>query len=177
MGILLFSYFVPLFPASSLESVGADRWSWAARLLDRLWHLALPAAVLGLASSASTLRFVRVGILRAMGEEFVRAARARGLGRGRLLWLHALRHAILPVINLLGLALPALLSGSLVIEVVFAWPGMGRVAYDAIRAHDVPLVLATTLLATGLVIAGSLFADLGMAIADPRVRLGRGSGR
>jgi len=178
MAILLLSYFVPVFPASSVESVGAESWSWAHRGLDRVWHLALPAGVLGLASSAATLRFVRAGVLRTMGEQFVRAARARGLGRGRLLWLHALRHALLPVINLVGLSLPALLSGSLVIEVVFAWPGMGRVTYDAIRAHDVPVVLAGTLLATVMVIAGNLLADVGMAIADPRVRLGaRGGGR
>jgi peptide/nickel transport system permease protein len=178
MAILCLAYFVPLFPASSVESVGADSWSWGRRAADRLWHVALPAAVLGLASSAATLRFVRAGLLRAMGEQFVRAARARGLGRSRLLWLHALRHALLPVINLLGLTLPALLSGSLVVEVVFAWPGMGRVTYDAIRAHDIPLVLGTTLFAAGLVIAGSLLADLAMAIADPRVRLGaRGGSR
>lgn len=93
------------------------------------------------------------------------------------MFVHALRNALLPVINLAGLSLPALLSGSLVIEVVFAWPGMGRLTYEAILAQDLPVVLATTLLATILVIAGSLAADLAMAWADPRIRLGAAGAR
>jgi peptide/nickel transport system permease protein len=117
------------------------------------------------------LRFVRAGLLETLGRDFVRAARARGLAERRVMLGHALRNALLPVINLIGLALPALISGSLVIEVVFAWPGMGRLTYDAIRAQDVPVVLATTLLATLLVVLGSLAADLAMAAIDPRIRL------
>jgi peptide/nickel transport system permease protein len=119
-------------------------------------------------------RFVRAGLMRALGEEFVRAARARGVGARRVLAVHAMRNAVLPVINLLGLSLPVLVSGSLVVEVVFAWPGMGRLTYEAILAQDFPVVLATTLLATILVIVGSLMADLAMAAADPRIRLDRG---
>jgi len=171
MAILALSYFVPLFPPSSLRSVGAEDWPWALRLLDRLWHLALPAAVLGLASAASTARFVHSGLLQNLGLEFVRGARARGLGPRRVLWSHALRNALIPVINLVGISLPALLSGSLVIEVVFAWPGLGRLTYDAIRAGDAPVVLGTTLLATLLVVFGSLAADIAMGLADPRIRL------
>ncbi len=99
--------------------------------------------------------------------------RARGVGGARVVFVHALRNAVLPVINLRGLSLPILVSGSLVVEVVFAWPGMGRLTYDAILAQDVPLVLATTLLASILVIVGSLAADLAMVAADPRIRLRR----
>jgi peptide/nickel transport system permease protein len=171
MVVLLLAHWIPVFPASSLHSVGSEQWPLARRLVDIAWHLVLPAAVLGLASAAALTRFVRAGLLEAMGQEFVRAARARGLGGTRLLFRHALRNALIPVINLAGLSLPILISGSLITEVVFAWPGMGRLTYDAIRAQDFPVVLATTLLASLLVIVGSLLADVGMAAVDPRIRL------
>ena len=157
-----------------MQSVGARDWPFWLRLADRAWHLALPAAVLGLASAAAMTRFVRAGLLETLGREFVRAARARGLTRPRVL-LHALRNALLPVINLVGMALPVLISGALVTEVVFAWPGMGRLTYEAIQAQDFSVVLASTLLASLMVIVGNLAADLAMAAADPRIRLaGRG---
>ena len=171
MAILALSYFLPLFPASSLESVGASEWPWWQRLADRIWHLVLPAAVLGLASAAAMIRFVRAGLLQTLGRTCVRAARARGLSGKRVLFAHALRNALVPLVNLVGLSLPVLLSGSLVTEVVFAWPGMGRLTYDAIRAQDFPVVLATTLLATLIVVLGNLAADLVMALVDPRIRL------
>lgn len=171
MAILGLSYLLPLFPASSLQSVGSEGWPLWSRLADRLWHLVLPAGVLGVASAAAMTRFVRSGLLRTLGREFIRAARARGLRGGRVLWSHALRNALLPVINLVGLSLPILFSGSLVIEVVFAWPGMGRLTYDSIRAHDMPVVLAATLLVTVMVLLGSLLADVAMAAVDPRIRL------
>ena len=171
MAILLGSHVVHLFPASSMRSVGAEDWPFAARFGDALWHLCLPALVLGCASAAGLARFARAGLLDALGQEFIRAARARGLGAARLLLRHALRSALLPVINLVGLSLPILVSGSLVIEVVFAWPGMGRLTYDAILAHDVPVVLAATVLSAWLVVAGNLAADLAMLAADPRIRL------
>ena len=177
MAVLGLSYFVPLFPASSMKSVGAEEWSLLARLADRVWHLLLPAGVLGLASAAAMTRFIRAGLLEALGQEFVRAARARGATSRRVLLVHALRHAILPVINLAGLSLPVLVSGSLVIEVVFAWPGMGRLTYDAIHAQDFAVVLAATLLAAMTVVAGNLAADVAMAFADPRIRLTGGTRR
>jgi peptide/nickel transport system permease protein len=170
MAILALAYGLPVFPPSSMRSVGAAQLSLPARALDVLWHLCLPAFVLGISSAAATARFIRAGLVQTLDEEFVRAARARGLGGRRVLLVHALRNALLPVINIL-------VSGSLVVEVVFAWPGMGRLTYDAILAQDVPLVLATTLLASVMVIAGSLLADLAMAAVDPRIRVApRGAG-
>jgi peptide/nickel transport system permease protein len=171
MAILWLSYVIPLFPASSMQSVGASDWPLWLRLTDRAWHVILPAAVLGIASAAAMTRFVRAGLLEALGQEFIKAARARGLGGGRVMLAHALRNALIPVINLIGLSLPILISGSLVTEVVFAWPGMGRLTYEAIRAQDFSIVMAATLLATFLVIFGNLAADLAMAIVDPRIRL------
>ena len=177
MAILVLSYRVPLFPASSMRGIDAAGLSAPGRFLDLLHHLILPAAVLGAASAAAMTRFVRAGMLDALAEPFVRAARARGVSGRRLLWRHALRRAILPVINLAGLSLPVLVSGSLVVEVVFAWPGMGRLTYDAILTQDTGVVLATTLLATLFVVLGNLFADVAMAWADPRLRLPGGDSR
>jgi peptide/nickel transport system permease protein len=171
MAILGLSYAVPLFPPSSLHTAGSEGWPLVSRLADLAWHLALPAAVLGLASAASMGRFVRAGMLESLGQDFVRAARARGVGRSRLLFVHALRNSLLPVITLLGLSMPILVSGSLVTEVVFGWPGMGRLTYDAILAQDLPVVLATTLVASIFVILGNVLADLASAAADPRIRL------
>lgn len=171
MAILALAYAVPLFPASSMRSVDARSWPAAWRVADLMWHAALPAVVLGLRPTAVMARFVRSGVVGSLVQDFVRAAKARGSSSGGVLLKHALPNALLPAINLVGLSLPSLVSGSLIVEVVFAWPGMGRLAYEAILAQDVPLVLATTLLASVLVILGSLLADLAMAIVDPRVRL------
>ena len=171
MAIWILSYKLRLFPASSMSRIGAEELAAFPRLLDLLWHLILPAAVLGAASAAAMSRFVHHGMLDALGEPFVRAAKARGLSDSRLLWTHALRQAIVPVINLAGLSLPVLISGSLVVEVVFGWPGMGRLTYDAILSQDYSVVLATTMMATAFVVGGNLLADLIVAWIDPRVRL------
>ena len=172
MAVLLFSYVWPLFPAAAMRSVGAEHWPWPRRLLDVGSHLVLPATVLGVASAAAMTRFVRAGLLDALGRDFIRAARARGAGGRRILYRHALRNALVPVINLIGLSLPVLFSGALVVEVVFAWPGMGRITYEAALADDVPVVLATTFFSTSMVILGNLSADVAMAWIDPRIRLG-----
>ena len=177
MAILLFTVAIPLFPPSSAHAIGASAWSFPARMADSLWHVALPALVLGVTSAASLARFVRAGLVRALDEGFVRAARARGASRARVLLVHALPVAAGPVITLTGLQLPVLVSGALVVEVVFGWPGMGRVTYDAVMAQDIPVVLAAVFLATVLVVAGSLLADLGLALVDPRLRPSREDSR
>ena len=177
MAILLFSVAVPLFPPSSAHSIGAESWSFPARALDAVWHAMLPSLVLGLGAAAIVARFVRAGLVAALGDGFVRAARARGASPARVLRVHALPAAAGPVITLAGLQLPVLVSGAVVVEVVFGWPGMGRVTYDAVMAQDLPVVLAAVLFATILVIAGNLLADLGLAFVDPRLRLGRTASR
>ncbi|ANM29031.1 hypothetical protein ABI59_04640 [Acidobacteria bacterium Mor1] len=174
MAILVFGFWLRWFPISSLESVGNAAMTPLGRVADRLWHLALPALVLGLGSAAAMSRFVRTGLLESLTEEFTRATRARGAGFMRVLF-NALRHSAVPLLQILGLTLPVLVSGSLVVEVVFSLPGMGRLAFDAIMAEDYPLLQACSVLATSLVVAGSLFADLGTCLADPRIRLARSS--
>lgn len=162
--ILVFSLLLGWFPPSHMHSVGSHG------LLDLLHHLALPALCLGLVGAAGTARYLRSTLLDVRSSRFMLAARARGLPRWRLLLVHALRPALLPVVTLLGLSLPVLVSGSVVIETVFSWPGMGLVTYNAARARDIPLILGATLVGTVAVILGSLAADLLYAVADPRAR-------
>jgi peptide/nickel transport system permease protein len=170
MAILLFSYLWPLFPAGGFPSQADAGGTALARGLDYLRHLALPALVLGLFSAASTTRFVRGSLLEVMSRDFIRAARAKGLSETRVVWMHGLRNALTPVIQLFGLALPGLLGGSLIIETVFSWPGIGWLTFNSVSTRDYPVILATTALSGALVAAGSLVADLLHAAADPRVR-------
>ncbi|HEX2253818.1 MAG TPA: ABC transporter permease [Thermoanaerobaculia bacterium] len=170
MAVLAFAYLWPVLPAGHMLSAGAEHLGTVERWADLGRHLLLPAVVLGLASAGSTLRLVRNSVLDVLGEDYVRTARAKGLSERRVLWRHGLPNAMAPLAQVLGLGLPVVLNGVLVVEVVFAWPGLGRVAWNAILTRDLPLVLGTTALSAVLVIAGNLLADLLHAAADPRVR-------
>lgn len=170
MAILLFAYVWPVLPAGSMYSIDADLMSPAGRLLDLLRHLLLPALVLGLSNTGVTARFVRGSLLDVMGQDYLRTARAKGLSERRVLWVHGLRNALNPVIQLFALSLPALLSGSLITEVVFAWPGIGRLIFQAVLSRDYPLILGVTAFTAMIVIFGNLLADVLHAAADPRVR-------
>lgn len=168
--LLVFGQGLHWFPVGGVvDPVLHQALSPAGRFLDRFRHLALPALTLGLVGAAGTARFQRAALLEALNQGFVKAARAKGLSESRVLLGHALRNALLPTITLMGLALPFLLTGSVVIETVFAWPGMGKLAADAVLSRDYPIVTATTLAATVLVVGGSLVADLLYVAADPRV--------
>lgn len=170
MAILLFSYVWPILPASHMHSVDADRMSGFGRLLDLGWHLILPALVLGLANAGGTARFVRTSFLEVMSQDYIRTARAKGLMERRVVWVHGMRNALVPLIQVVALSLPALLSGSLITEVVFSWPGMGRLTFNAILTRDYPLVLGVTAFSAVVVVAGNFLADVLHALADPRVR-------
>lgn len=147
------------------ESAGA-----AARWMDLVRHLLLPALTLSAVNVAATMRHQRGAMLEALAQPFVRAARARGLSEHRVVWRHGWRNALFPVITLFGLWLPLLVTGSVFVEKVFAWPGLGALAADAIGARDYPLLMGATMLVTGLVISGGLLADLAYSLLDPRVR-------
>lgn len=170
MALLLLSHHWSLFPAGHMRSVGAAEFTPIGRLGDLLHHLALPVLVLGLGGAGVVTRFTRNSLLEVLEEDYIRTARSIGLSESRVIWIHALKNAATPLIQLLGLSLPFLLSGSLVVEVVFSWPGLGRLTFDSIQARDYPVILATTALAGSLVIAGNLIADLLQAVIDPRVR-------
>jgi peptide/nickel transport system permease protein len=171
MLLLVFGQGLHWFPVGGVvDPVLHQALSPAGRLLDRLHHLALPALTLGVVGAAGTARFQRAALLEALKQGFVKTARAKGLTESRVLLAHALRNALLPTITLMGLALPFLLTGSVVVETVFAWPGMGKLAADAVLSRDYPVVTATTLAAAALVVGGSLLADILYAVADPRIR-------
>ena len=161
-------------PASQMHAVDAASLAPLPRLLDTLRHMVLPVLALVLPAAAGITLYVRDRMRASLGRGFVSAARARGLGNRQAELRHALRHALLPVVALFGLALPGLFGGSVVIEVLFAWPGLGRLAYQAVLARDLPLILGCTCLASALVILGSLVADLLAAALDPRAREAQG---
>jgi len=168
--LLAFGQWLHWLPVGGVtDPVLHDALGFGGRFVDRVRHLVLPALSLGLVGAAGTARFQRAAMLEALGQGFVRTARAGGLSERQVLG-HALRNALLPSITLLGLALPFLLTGSVVVESVFSWPGMGKLAADAIQGRDYPVVLAATLVAAVLVVCGSLLADLLYAAADPRIR-------
>ena len=173
LGLMLLAAFAvswPIFPPGGMHSVDAEAFGLGRRSLDLLWHLALPALAIGLPAAAATARFVRATVLERLAEPYVQSARARGLTPGRVLWTHALRAGLGPIAQLAGLSLAALLSGTIAVEVVFAWPGIGRATYDALVARDYPLLLAGTALSAAFVIAGSFLAEALQAWLDPRLR-------
>ncbi|HEY0781976.1 MAG TPA: ABC transporter permease, partial [Thermoanaerobaculia bacterium] len=171
MAVLLFSYLWPILPASHMFSIGSEDAGGLARLLDLLRHLVLPALLLGLSSAGGIARIVRASLIEAMSQDYIRTARAKGLSERRVLLAHGLRTALVPLTQLLAFSFPALLSGALIVEVIFAWPGLGRLTCGAIQARDYPLVLATTAWSALIVVLGNLAADLLHAWADPRVRV------
>lgn len=169
MGIWLFGETLGWLPLGGVTDLARHaQMSPAGQVLDRLRHLALPALTLGLIGAASTARYQRAAMLEAIGQDFVRTARAKGLAERVVVLRHVLRNALLPVITLAGLALPMLLSGAVLVEWVFSWPGMGRLAADAILRRDYPLVAGTAMLAGTMVVLGNVVADLAARAADPR---------
>jgi len=170
--LLAFAYWVPVLPAGfPVDMVMHQYMSPAAAFLDRLRHLVLPASTLVLLTTASIARFQRNELLDVLPLDFVRTARAKGLSERRVVRRHVLRNALIPTITLFGLSLPALLGGSVFVETVFAWQGMGWLTVNAIGLRDYPLVLAGVLLGTVLVVLGNLAADVAYALADPRLRV------
>jgi peptide/nickel transport system permease protein len=138
---------------------------------DRLWHLVLPATTLGVVGAAGTARFQRAAMLEVASQDYVRTARAKGVPERQIVLRHQLRNALLSFITRFGLAFPFLLTGAVLVETIFAWPGMGRLAFDAILTRDYPVVTASALIASTVVVAGNLLADVLLGFADPRLRV------
>lgn len=170
MLLAVFAYRVPLFPPSHMLSPAGELATGWTRLLDLAHHLVLPAVTIGLTGMGAVARYLRGSLLDERLEHYVLAARARGCSVARAMWVHALPNALLPLVTLIGLSLPFLVSGSLVIEVVFAWPGMGRAMYEAALARDIPLLMGGTLLAAAAVVVGNFVADVLYTVIDPRIR-------
>jgi len=170
MLILLFAEIWPLLPASQAASVDHASLPLAGRVVDRMRHLILPALALGLGGAAGIARFARGSMLEVLGQDYIRTARAKGLPERTVIFKHALRNALIPVITLLGLYLPFLFSGAVLVETVFSWRGMGRVIVTAILQRDYPVVMANTFLFGVMVILGNLLADVLYCLVDPRIR-------
>jgi peptide/nickel transport system permease protein len=166
-GIYLFAVVWRVVPTAGLATIGA-----APSFLDRLHHLILPALVLGLASAAPLIRYTRSSMLEVIHQDFVRTARAKGLPEHVAILRHALRNALIPVITVVALQIPSLVGGSVIIEQIFAWPGVGTLAISAIFGRDYPTIMAINLLGAVAVVLSSLIADILYALADPRVRYG-----
>jgi peptide/nickel transport system permease protein len=189
--VLYLLYAFPAFAAALLlQQAFAVRWgllplqgvhdsagalSWEQRGIDWASHLVLPVVCLTYGSLAYLTRFTRAGVLETLGSGYVAACRARGIRPRTLLWRHAFRNALLPLITLAGTLVPALLGGSVLVETVFSWPGMGRLYFDSLQNRDYPVVLAITVIAALLTAAGSLLADALFAWADPRIREASGA--
>jgi peptide/nickel transport system permease protein len=157
-------------PATGMMSVDYEFMTTGEKIMDRIAHLILPVGTLTLALAAGVARYMRGQMLEVVRQDYIRTARAKGLSERTVIMKHALRNSMLPVITLLGLYLPFLFSGAVLIEVIFAWPGMGRIMVDAIFQRDYPLVMATSFIFAVIVIAGNLMADVLYAVADPRIR-------
>jgi peptide/nickel transport system permease protein len=159
-----------MLPISGIQSFDHESLGFWGQLADRGRHLVLPTITLGLGSAAAIARYMRGSMLDTLGEDYIRTARAKGLSERRVIFRHAVRNALLPIISLVGLFLPLLFGGAVVVEYIFSWPGMGRLMYDAILARDYPVVMAASFLFAALVIVANLAADLLYAAADPRIR-------
>jgi peptide/nickel transport system permease protein len=157
-------------PPTGITSVDYEFMNAGERILDRLAHLVLPVSTLTLALAAGVARYTRGQMLEVVRQDYIRTARAKGLPERTVILRHALRNSLLPVITLLGLYLPFLFSGAVFIEVIFAWPGMGRVIVDAIFQRDYPLVMATSFMFAVIVVLGNLVSDVLYGVVDPRIR-------
>lgn len=168
--LLALTYWIPVFPiGGAVDPVMHDSLPPAGRFLDSLRHLVLPALTLTLLYASGIARFQRAALLDVMPSDFIRTARGKGLRERQILLRHAMRNALLTLITLVGLSFPALLTGAVFIEKVFAWPGMGLTMVDAIGSRDYPLVVGAVIVGSVLVVIGSLIADLLYGWADPRL--------
>lgn len=168
---LIFSLHFHWLPSSGrTDPVMYEYMTSGQRAWDHVRHLILPGVALGLASAAGIARYMRSSLLEVLRQDYVRTARAKGLSEGVVTVKHAMRNALLPIITILGLQLPFLVSGAVLVETIFAWPGMGRVIVDAIFTQDTPLIIGCFFIITVLVVLGNLMADILYAVVDPRIR-------
>lgn len=158
-------------PIIGMRTFGTEQAGPLFQLMDRLWHLAVPSFMLALGGMAVLSRYVRSQMLEVLGQDYVRTARAKGLHEDAVIYTHVLRNALLPFVTMFGLLLPGLIGGSVIFEQIFAWPGIGRLGYDAILARDFPIILTINFIAAVLTLAGTFLSDLLYAWADPRIRL------
>ena len=158
-------------PVIGMETFGIANSSIPHMIMDRIWHLLLPSVLGATGGIAILSRYVRSQMLEVEGQDYIRTAKAKGLPPDQVHYKHAFRNALLPFVTMFGLILPGLIGGSVIIETIFSWPGMGRMAYDAILARDYPVILTVNFASAVLVLAGTFVSDLLYLVVDPRIRL------
>jgi peptide/nickel transport system permease protein len=161
-------------PISGIHSMGYEKLSFAGRVGDLAKHLLLPISIATFGSLAGLSRYMRSTMLEVLSQDYITTARAKGVKERTIIFKHALKNALLPVITLLGFSLPALIGGSVIFETIFAIPGMGQLFYQGVMARDYPLVMGILVIGACLTLIGNLLADVCYALADPRIRHGRG---
>jgi peptide/nickel transport system permease protein len=169
LAMLVFAVWLGWLPSSRMISVDEPVTFWACSL-DRIRHIILPATVLAISHLAVFYTYIRSSLLEAMRDDYIITARTKGLNERAILYRHALRNSLLPFVTQIGLAIPFLIGGSVVVESIFAWPGIGKLTYDAALRADYMLLMGMTLFTSILVIIGNLMADVAYAILDPRVK-------
>lgn len=167
--ILFFSIYLRLFPSIGMYSLGMREANILTRFLDLLWHLALPVLTMSLVSVAGLSRYQRATMMEVLKRDFIRTAYAKGIPEKVIIFKHALKNALLPLITILGLSLSNLFGGAFIIETIFAWPGMGRLGVQSAFQRNYPLVMGIVVFSAFLIILGNLLADIAYAIVDPRI--------
>ena len=160
----------PLFPVGGMKSIDYDQFSWFGKILDLGWHMILPTIALTITSFAGLQRLTRGQLLDVLRQDYIQTARAKGLPENKVIYIHALRNAINPLITLLGFEFASLLSGSFIAEFFFNWPGLGRLVLQAVQAQDLYLVMASLMMGATMLIIGNLLADILLTFIDPRIQ-------
>ena len=161
----------PLFPVGGMTSIDHADLSWWGKILDYCWHLILPTIALSVTSFAGLQRLMRGQLLDVLRQDYIRTARAKGLPDDRVIYVHALRNAINPLVTLLGFEFSSLLSGAFIAEYFFNWPGLGKLTLEAVSNQDLYLVMASLMMGAAMLIVGNLLADLLLKAVDPRIKL------
>ncbi len=174
--IKIFGVDLQILPISGMVTVGKENITGAARALDIARHMVLPTVVLGLMNAATMLRYTRSSMVDIQGMDFIRTARAKGLPERKVIYKHALKNALSQIITVLSLQIPGLLSGSLLTETVFLWPGVGRLNFEAVNHRDYPLIMGIVLILASFTLIANLIADISYAAIDPRVLQNDGKG-
>lgn len=168
--MLLFGVYLHLLPISGMRSPDSDNFPFLLNLWDRIIHLILPVFVSAFGGLASISRYTRSSMLEVIRQDYIRTARAKGLSENQVIFKHALKNALLPIITILGLSLPGLIGGGFIFETIFAWPGMGRLGYDSAMNFDYPVIMGVVTVGALLTLIGNLIADITYALVDPRIR-------
>lgn len=168
--IYVFSVKLKILPISGMTTPGAN-FTGVAHILDVIKHMILPLVVLSIGGLAGTIRFVRNSMLEVIKQDYIRTARSKGLSEKVVIYKHAFRNALIPIVTLIGWSIPILFSGALVIEKIFVWPGLGTVMFGALMQRDYSLVMAMNMFFCILMLSGNLIQDIGYALVDPRVKI------